>query len=129
LQKFSLSQKRPPQALVARKSVLHLVLQRDYEAVSSPDSDPQHEASNVHGGEEGICALGKSSGNSAPFFEIAEGISHQMPQFEEILVSDSRLFAVFSRRNLRRHMHGFDVVGINHQPFKIRFVDQQFQSP
>lgn len=64
----------------------------------------------MHGGEEGVCALGVTSGNSAPLFEIAEGVFHQMPQFVEILIPDSRLFAVFSRRNLRLHALSFGLL-------------------
>lgn len=57
----------------------------------------------MHGGEEGVGAFGVTSGNSAPFFEIAKGVFHQVPQFVEVLIPDARLFAVFARRNLCLH--------------------------
>ncbi len=56
-----------------------------------------------------VCAFGVSGGNSAPFFEMAEGVFHQMPQFVEILVPGTRLFAVLARRNLRLHALSCDL--------------------
>ncbi len=58
----------------------------------------------MHGSQERRCAFGVAGCDSAPFFEVTNGIFDQMPQFVEVCVVRTRLFAVFARRNLRLHI-------------------------
>ena len=57
----------------------------------------------MHSGEKGIGSFCISSGDSAPSFDVQEGIFHQMPQLVEVFVIVARLFAVATWRNLDLH--------------------------
>ncbi len=54
-------------------------------------------------GEEGSGVFGIASCDTAPAFEVQDGIFHQVAQFVEIRVVGARRFAVAARRNLCLH--------------------------
>jgi len=55
-------------------------------------------------GQERCCAFGVTGGDAAPFFEMANGILDQMPQFVEVFVIRALLFAMLAWRNLHLHV-------------------------
>lgn len=53
----------------------------------------------MDGGEERGCIFGVSRGNTAPAFEVEEGVFNQMPRFVKVGVVGALFFAVFLGRN------------------------------
>lgn len=68
--------------------------------------EPEGEASDVEGGEEGFAVFGVSCGDSAPAFEMQECIFDQMAKFVEILIVSPLNDTVFLRRNHGDHALG-----------------------
>ena len=71
--------------------------------MSSRDVRPQYKSPDLDGGEERGGVFGVSCGDTAPPFEMQEGVFDQMPQLVKVFVIRSLHGSVFARRNDRRH--------------------------
>lgn len=63
--------------------------------MSSRDVEPEDEASDLDGGEEGLAVFGVSCCNAAPSFEHQERIFDEVAQFVKVFVVEPLMDAVF----------------------------------
>ena len=71
--------------------------------MSSRDSKPEGDASNLSGDEEGFQVLGVARSNTAPLLELQECVFDKMALTIQMPVKGSRCLAVLARRNLSLH--------------------------